>query len=235
MSKIEWTDKTWNPVTGCDRISDGCKNCYARKMAQRLHAMGLEKYRNNFEVTCHPFALNQPLKWKKPKNIFVNSMSDLFHYEVSTIFILKIFEVMNNAYWHKFQILTKRSERLLETIYTLPWKDHVWMGVTVEDIGNLDRINSLRMCRAKNKFISFEPLLEDLGEINLDGIDWVIVGGETGPGARPMETEWVLKILQQCKKQNVPFFFKHWGGVRKKKDDHLICGKEFRANPMEGA
>jgi len=231
-SKIEWTESTWNPVTGCTKISPGCLNCYAERMALRLKAMGQKNYRNGFHVTCHRHTLEIPLKWKRPQMVFVNSMSDLFHKDVPDEFILDIFATMQQAKQHQFQILTKRAERLAELSPELPWMDNVWMGVTVESADYKYRIDYLRYTGANIKFLSFEPLLGDLGELNLEEIDWVIVGGESGPGARPMEYGWIRNIKDQCLAQNVPFFFKQWGGINKKKTGRLLDGETWDQMPI---
>jgi len=223
-SRIEWTEFTWNPATGCSKISLGCKNCYAERLAKRLKAMGQENYRNGFNVAYHPHALNIPLRIKKQKAIFVNSMSDLFHDDIPLSFIKKVFETMNKAYWHNFQILTKRAERLLELANKLPWADNIWMGVTVEAYSYKHRIDLLEEVPAHIRFLSIEPLLSSLGRLNLNKIDWVIVGGESGPKARPMEEHWVREVRDQCIKQETPFFFKQWGGVQKKKNGRLLDG-----------
>jgi len=230
-SAIEWTESTWNPVTGCTKISSGCKNCYAERMAKRLHAMGQPNYRNGFEVTTHPHALELPLSWKKPQTIFVNSMSDLFHNDIPGDFILNVFEVMNKAGWHHYQVLTKRSERMLAMNKILPHSNHIWLGVTVENADYKKRINDLREMNCNVKFISFEPLLGKLGKLNLKGIDWAIVGGESGPGARPIKEEWILEIKNQCDEQSVPFFFKQWGGVHKKKNGRELLKQTWNAMP----
>ena len=221
-STIEWTESTWNPVTGCTKISDGCKHCYAERMAFRLKAMGQPNYVNGFSVTLHEQMLDLPLKWKKPQMIFVNSMSDLFHEDVPTEFIYRIFDIMQQANWHTYQILTKRTERLQELSPQLTWNDNIWMGVTVESAKYESRIENLRRTGAKIKFDSFEPLLSEIADMDLVGIDWAIVGGESGPGARPMEEEWVLEIHQQCFENNVPFFFKQWGGTNKEKAGRIL-------------
>ncbi len=221
-SKIEWTESTWNPVTGCTKISVGCLNCYAERMAKRLRAMGQANYVNGFKLTMHPHALEHPLKWKKPQVIFVNSMSDLFHEDVSLEFIRQIFDVMEQASWHTFQVLTKRAERLLEIAPLLNWPDNVWMGVTVENDNCKYRIDHLRNVPSAVRFLSMEPLLSAVDDMNLDNIDWVIVGGESGPGSRPIEKQWVRDILKQCRNGEVPFFFKQWGGVNKKKAGRLL-------------
>ncbi len=231
LSKIEWTETTWNPITGCTKISIGCKNCYAEKMAKRLHAMQSANYANGFKLTCHPHVLDLPFSWKKPKVVFVNSMSDLFHEDAPKAFIKKVFNVMNIASHHQYQVLTKRSKILLKMNKSLKWKNHVWMGVTVESSDYKFRIDHLRQADAKVKFISFEPLLDDIGDVNLTGIDWVIVGGESGPGARPIEKEWVTNIQQQCLNNNISFFFKQWGGVNKKKTGRLLNGKLWSQMP----
>lgn len=224
-SKIEWTESTWNPVTGCTKISAGCQHCYAERMAKRLKAMGQLNYRNGFKVTLHEQVLEYPLLWKKPKTIFVNSMSDLFHEEIPDHFIKKVFDTMRRAYWHKFQVLTKRSSRLKELATQLDWPGNVWMGVTVENTKVKTRIDDLRTVPAFIRFLSLEPLLESLGYLNLSNIHWVIVGGESGPGARPMKKEWIKDIKKQCLVKNVPFFFKQWGGVNKKKSGRILDGQ----------
>jgi protein gp37 len=224
-SKIEWTDSTWNPITGCSKISPGCKNCYAERMAKRLKAMGQPNYENGFSLTLHPNMLRRPLECKKPSLIFVNSMSDLFHPDVPLEFILKVFDTMKEANWHQFQVLTKRSERLLELSSKINWPDNVWMGVSVENQEYAYRINHLRKTEAKIKFLSLEPLIGPVDKLNLDNIDWVIVGGESGPRSRPIEKNWVLEIKKQCINTNVPFFFKQWGGKNKKKTGRLLMGR----------
>jgi len=231
-SAIEWTESTWNPVTGCTKISTGCVNCYAERMAKRLKAMGQKNYRNGFKVTCHRHTLDMPLRWKKAQMVFVNSMSDLFHKDVPDDFILDIFSTMGKARQHQYQILTKRAERLAELSPELPWQENIWMGVTIEAADYKYRIDYLRYTGAKIKFLSLEPLLDDLGELNLDEIDWVIVGGESGPRARPIEINWVRNIKEQCLAQNVPFFFKQWGGINKKKTGRLLDGKTWDEMPF---
>ena len=230
-SAIEWTESTWNPLTGCTKISSGCKHCYAERMALRLQAMGQPNYARGFELGMHENALGLPLKWKKPQTIFVNSMSDLFHKAVPDEFILKVFDVMCRANWHRYQILTKRSDRLLELSPRLPWKHHIWMGVSVESLGYAFRIDHLRKTGAMVKFLSLEPLLGPLPGLNLEGVDWVIVGGESGPGARPMDPAWVFEIREQCQTANVPFFFKQWGGTRKKKSGRELEGRTWDEMP----
>lgn len=233
QSKIEWTESTWNPLTGCNKISPGCKHCYAERMAKRLHAMGQPNYANGFKLTMHPQALEKPLEWKTPQVIFVNSMSDLFHKEVPLDFIQSVFDVMKRAHWHQFQILTKRSERLMELSPQLEWTDNIWMGVSVENADYTFRIDHLRKTGAKIKFLSVEPLLGPIPKMNLKGINWVIVGGESGPGARPLEREWVVDIKNQCVKAKVPFFFKQWGGVQKKKAGRLLDGRTWDQMPKK--
>ena len=230
-SAIEWTESTWNPLTGCTKISPGCKHCYAERMALRLKAIGQPNYAHGFDLTLHENALELPLKWKKPQTIFVNSMSDLFHQAVPVEFIRKTFEVMCRADWHRYQVLTKRSDRLLELSSVLPWKPHIWMGVSVESLDYVRRIEHLRKTGAKVKFLSLEPLLAPLPGLNLDEIDWVIVGGESGPGARPMDPAWVAEIRDQCVRANVPFFFKQWGGTRKKKAGRELQGRTWDEMP----
>jgi len=231
-SKIEWTESTWNPVTGCTKVSAGCANCYAERMARRLHAMGQPNYRNGFKVTCHEHVLRHPLTWKTPRTVFVNSMSDLFHEDVPEEFIRSIFDVMKQAHWHTFQVLTKRDQRMAALAPRLEWPDNVWMGVTVEDRKAKPRITALRKVPAAVRFLSLEPLLESLGKLNLEGIHWAIVGGESGPGARTMEEAWVLDIKRQCETADVPFFFKQWGGVNKKKAGRVLEGQVWDEVPV---
>ena len=232
-SAIEWTESTWNPVTGCTKVSPGCKHCYAERMAIRLQAMGQRNYANGFELATHDHAVELPLRWKKPQRIFVNSMSDLFHRDVPVEFIRRVFDVMARADWHQYQILTKRSERLLELSPQLPWRPHIWMGVSVENSSYAHRIDHLRRTGAWIKFLSLEPLLGPLPGLNLAGIDWVIVGGESGPGARPMAPAWVTDIRDQCRHASVPFFFKQWGGVNKKRTGRTLDGVTYDAMPVK--
>ena len=232
QSTIEWTEATWNPVTGCTKISPGCKHCYAERMAYRLKAMGQRNYANGFELTLHEHMLEKPLSWRKPQLIFVNSMSDLFHDAVPVPFIQRAFDVMRRATWHQFQVLTKRAERLLELSTELDWSDNVWMGVSVENGDYQFRIDLLRQSRARYKFLSLEPLLGPLPDLSLTGIDWVIVGGESGPGARPMKEEWVLQIRDRCESSSVPFFFKQWGGVHKKRAGRRLQGRTWDELPV---
>lgn len=230
-SQIEWTESTWNPVTGCTKISDGCKNCYAERLALRLKAMGQPNYRDGFALTLQPQALELPLNWKKPQTIFVNSMSDLFHKDIPLDYIKRVFDVMAKAHWHNFQVLTKRADRLKEVSAELNWTPNIWMGVSVENQKVVQRIDDLRETGAHIKFLSVEPLLGNLPNLNLRGIDWVIVGGESGPKARPMQENWVLEIRDQCQAFDVPFFFKQWGGVRKHKTGRLLEGKTWDEMP----
>ena len=230
-SSIEWTESTWNPVTGCTKVSLGCKHCYAERMALRLQAMGQPNYVNGFRLTLHESALGLPLGWKRPQMIFVNSMSDLFHEDMPLEFIQKVFDVMRRASWHKFQVLTKRAERLEDLGRKLDWPPNVWMGVTVEAPKYLYRLDHLRRIPTSVRFISFEPLLEALGEINLDGIHWAIAGGESGPQARPMDEAWVVEIRDQCLAADVPFFFKQWGGTNKKKAGRSLQGRTWDEQP----
>ena len=230
-SRIEWTESTWNPLTGCTKISPGCLNCYAERMAKRLQAMGQPNYRNGFKLTIHPDVLNKPLEWKKPQMIFVNSMSDLFHKDVPLEFIQQVFDVMNRASWHTFQVLTKRAERLSDLSHLLPWADNIWMGVTIEEKTYNYRADHLRKTGASVKFLSLEPLIGSVTGLKFDGIDWVIAGGESGPGARPADEEWVIEIRDECKRSGTPFFFKQWGGVHKKKNGRLLQGRLWSEFP----
>ena len=232
-SHIEWTDSTWNPVTGCTKISAGCKHCYAERMAKRLRAMGQQNYRNGFELTLQDHMVDLPLRWRKPQRVFVNSMSDLFHADVPLEFIQRVFQTMRTAHWHQYQVLTKRAERLKELDDRLEWSDNIWMGVSVEDFRVVDRIEHLRNTRASVKFLSVEPLIGPLPNLNLNGIDWVIVGGESGPGARPMQENWVQEIRNQCLEQNVAFFFKQWGGVVKSKTGRELEGRTWDEYPRK--
>lgn len=232
-SKIEWTEATWNPVSGCSKISSGCLNCYAERMACRLKAMGNPNYRNGFDVTLHPHLLKAPLSWKRPRMIFVNSMSDLFHEDIPIGFIRDVFSTMERAHWHTFQILTKRSERLRELAPELQWPPNIWMGVSVEDDEVRHRVNDLRQVNAAVRFLSLEPLIGPLRDLDLRGIHWVIVGGESGPGARPMDRTWVLDLRDQCRAVKVPFFFKQWGGVFKKRNGRTLDGKTWDEVPRQ--
>jgi len=230
-SGIEWTESTWNPVTGCTKVSPGCKHCYAKRMAERLQAMGQGNYANGFTLTLQPHMLELPLRWKKPQTIFVNSMSDLFHEDVPQTFIRQVFGVMAEAYWHRFQVLTKRADRLAELNSVLEWPANVWMGVSVENDGYVSRIDALRETGAQVKFLSLEPLLGPLHDLNLESIDWVIVGGESGPKARPMAPAWATDLRDQCQQARVPFFFKQWGGRNKKTNGRLLQGRTWDQMP----
>ena len=230
-SKIEWTEMTWNPVTGCTKVSQGCKNCYAERMARRLHAMGNNRYRNGFKVTLHPDLVQLPYRWREPRLVFVNSMSDLFQEAVPLSFIQKVFETMRRCPQHTFQILTKRSERLRQLAHQLPWPENVWMGVSVENAEVISRIGDLAEVPARVRFLSLEPLIGPLENLPLDGIGWVIVGGESGPRARVMNKEWVESILRQCRSAGVPFFFKQWGGVRKDLTGRKLRGRIYNEMP----
>jgi len=231
-SSIEWTESTWNPLTGCTKISPGCKHCYAERMALRLKAMGQTNYINGFTLTLHEESLELPLRWKKPQMIFVNSMSDMFHASVPREFIFKAFDVMARAHWHRFQVLTKRADRLAILNDDLPWAPNIWMGVSVENETYTYRIDRLRETGAAIKFLSLEPLLGPLEDLDLSGIDWTIVGGESGPGARPVQKEWVISIRDQCIRSSVPFFFKQWGGVWKKKFGRTLEGRTWDEMPL---
>jgi len=231
-SNIEWTDSTWNPITGCTKISPGCKHCYAETFAERFRGVPGHPFEQGFDLKLWPERLALPLKWKQPRTIFVNSMSDLFHERVPADFIFKVFETMQAAHWHKFQILTKRSERLRRLAHTLPWPTNVWMGVSVESPAYTFRINDLREVPSAVRFLSIEPLLAEIPGLDLDGIDWVIVGGESGPKCRPMDAKWVRQIRRECKLQRVPFFFKQWGGTRKKLTGRMLDGRTWGEMPV---
>jgi protein gp37 len=233
-TKIEWTESTWNPLTGCTKVSPGCKNCYAERLAIRLKAMGQPNYANGFQLTLHQRSLRLPLKWKTPQHIFVNSMSDLFHGDVPVPFIQEVFSVMKSAWRHRFQVLTKRSDRLRELNGQLERAPNIWMGVSVENQDYTHRIDDLRRTGAAVKFLSLEPLLGPIRELKLDGIDWMIVGGESGPRARGMDPTWVTEIRGQCQAAGVPFFFKQWGGTNKKKAGRLLEGRIWNEMPLSG-
>ncbi|MBD3749805.1 MAG: phage Gp37/Gp68 family protein [Sphingobacteriales bacterium] len=252
ISSIEWTELTWNPVTGCTKISPGCKYCYAEVMSNRLKAMRIDKYKNGFKkVVTHLDTLNTPFTWKKPKIVFVNSMSDLFHPDVPTEFIKSVFEVMNKTPQHIYQVLTKRSERLIEIANGLNWSSNIWMGVSVENEEYTYRINDLSLTPAKTKFLSIEPLIGPVKTLNLTHIDWVIVGGESGVKARPIQKEWIEFVREKCKEYNVAFFFKQWGKpkfnenpkdptIDSKHPNHAkggceLNGKIYRAMPKKAA
>lgn len=230
-TKIEWTEETWNPVTGCTKYSAGCEHCYAATFARRLKAMGNKRYINGFDVTVHRDLFTKPLEWKKSKMIFVNSMSDLFHEEVPEADILAIFDIMNKATNHTFQVLTKRAKRLVQLSPQIKWTDNIWMGVSVENKATIYRCEELKKTGAKVKFVSAEPLLESISEINLKGIDWLIVGGESGPQSRKMEESWVVELRNLAQENNIPFFFKQWGGTNKKKSGSLLKGKQYKQYP----
>jgi len=235
LTSIEWTEMTWNPVTGCVKISQGCKNCYAERMAKRLHAMGSVRYPEGFKPTLHEDLIDVPRKWKQPRTVFVNSMSDLFQEAVPLDFIQKVFKTMEECPQHTFQVLTKRSERLLELSPYLPWPKNVWMGVSVEDERVIERVADLSKIPAAIKFLSCEPLIGPLESLPLSKIDWVIVGGESGPGARPMQQQWVQSILRQCRAHKTAFFFKQWGGVRKDLAGRILHGKTYDEMPRQVA
>jgi protein gp37 len=230
-SAIEWTDGTWNPVTGCTKVSPGCKNCYAERMAKRLRAMGVPQYNNGFRVTTHEDALTLPLRWREPRLVFVNSMSDLFHELVPLSFVQRVFEVMERAAHHTFQVLTKRPEVVVQYASELPWPPNVWVGTSIENALYGHRGATLRQIPARTRFLSLEPLLGPLPGLSLEGIHWVIVGGESGPGARPMRREWVIQIRDRCHARGVPFFFKQWGGVNKKKAGRVLDGRTWDDMP----
>lgn len=230
-SKIEWTDATWNPVRGCTKISPGCKHCYAERFAERFRGVKGHPFEQGFDLRLVPTKVVEPLSWRKPQRIFVNSMSDLFHDQVPTAYIQGVFDVMNLADWHQYQVLTKRAERLESLSHDLRWAPHIWMGVSVENRDYLWRIDHLRRTKAHIKFLSIEPLLGPLGKVNLGGIDWVIVGGESGPGARRMDGEWVADMKDQCVKAGVAFFFKQWGGVQKKRHGRELEGRTWDDMP----
>jgi len=234
-SRIEWTELTWNPTTGCTKISAGCKFCYAEVMAKRLKAMGLDKYKNGFKLALHEDALSIPYSWSGSKIVFVNSMSDLFHKDIPLAFIKKVFKVMNENPQHTFQVLTKRSDILLKYDKELNWTPNIWIGVSIEDDKFVNRIDDLRKTSAYIKFLSCEPLLGPLQNLNLKNIDWVIVGGESGRKPRPMKPEWVIDIKRQCAKSKVAFFFKQWGGTNKKKTGRLLKGKTYNQMPKKAA
>jgi protein gp37 len=231
QSAIEWTDATWNPVTGCTKISPGCKNCYAERLAGRLQAMGNPRYQNGFNLTLHPDQVTLPLRWRAPRRIFVNSMSDLFHHDVPETFIRRTFEVMVEARWHIFQVLTKRAQRLAELAPRLPWPSNVWQGVSVENARYTFRVADLVKVPAAVRFLSVEPLLGPIPRLPLNGIDWVIVGGESGPGHRPVKLEWIRDIRGQCAASEVPFFFKQWGGPRPTSGGRMLDGRLWNEMP----
>ena len=230
-SSIEWTESTWNPITGCTKISPGCKNCYAERMAKRLKAMGVDNYFNGFNITLHEHVLDYPIRWKKPQTIFVNSMSDLFHEDVPNSFILKVLDICRRAHWHTFQILTKRSKRLLEIESLVKWPENVWLGVSVENSDFIERVYHLQNTKAIIKFISCEPLIGPISYLPITNIDWVIAGGESGPYSRPISVKWIRNIRDQCVIRGVPFFFKQWGGTNKKKKGRILDGRTWDELP----
>lgn len=234
-STIEWTQLTWNPTTGCTKISAGCKHCYAEVMAKRLKAMGVEKYKDGFEVALHEPSLSIPYSWKGSRLVFVNSMSDLFHPEIPTDFVLRVFAVMNDTPQHTYQVLTKRTDRLLELNNHLKWTPNIWMGVSVEDKRVTHRIDALRQTGAYIKFLSCEPLIGPLPGLNLQNIDWLIAGGESGRKARPIYESWVWDLLLQSREAEVAFFFKQWGGTNKKRSGRLLGGNVYDEMPLQSA
>ena len=232
-TKIEWTEETWNPITGCTKCSAGCEHCYAATFARRLKAMGNIRYQNGFDVTVHKDLFQKPLEWSKPKMIFVNSMSDIFHEDVPDDDIISIFDTMNKATQHTFQMLTKRSERLVSLSPRLKWTNNIWMGVSIENKESLHRCEELKKTGAIVKFISAEPLLESIAQINLSGIDWLIVGGESGPQSRPMQEAWAIELRDLAQQNHVAFFFKQWGGFNKKSNGSLLQGKHYKEYPKQ--
>jgi len=231
VTNTEWTEMTWNPVTGRAQVIPGCKHCYAETLAKRLKAMGAERYREGFQVTTHDDLIDLPIKWKRPRVVFVNSMSDLFQEQVPLDFIRRVFETMNQCPQHQFQVLTKRADRLVELRGHLNWGTNIWMGVSIENQEYAYRSKLLRSVPANIRFLSVEPLLGEISALPLNGIHWVIVGGESGPGARPMKPEWVETIFRQCREQGVPFFFKQWGGVQKHRTGRELFGQTFDEMP----
>lgn len=231
QSKIEWTEATWNPVTGCSKISEGCKHCYAERMSARLRSMGVKKYKRGFQVAEHPSVLEEPLRWRKPRLVFVNSMSDLFHEAVDSDFIQAVLRVMNRSLHHAFQVLTKRPDRALGLNRELNWTSNIWLGVSIESARWLSRLETLRLTSARTKFVSLEPLLGPLSDLDLSGVHWVIAGGESGPGARPVDPNWIREIRDSCVAGRVPFFFKQWGGVNKKRSGRVLDGRIWDEMP----
>lgn len=231
-SKIEWTESTWNPVTGCDRVSSGCDNCYAERLATRLQAMGNPRYRNGFRLTVHEDLFETPLRWREPRMIFVNSMSDLFHEDLPERVIIRIFETMNAATWHTFQVLTKRPMQVMRIADQVRWTRNIWMGVSVESYRYVHRIKALRSIPAAVRFVSFEPLLSAIPlDTSLHQINWAIIGGESGPGARHMKREWVVALQELCRKFGTAFFFKQWGGVNKRAAGRILDGRTWNEMP----
>jgi protein gp37 len=232
-SAIEWTEATWNPVTGCTQVSPGCAHCYAKTFAERWRGVPGHPYEQGFELKLWPERLDQPLRWRRPRVIFVNSMSDLFHEEIPEAFIEEVFRVMGKADRHVFQILTKRHERLLELCHQLPWPPNVWMGVSIENRRFVHRADYLRQVPAAVRFISAEPLLGSLEDLDLSGVDWLIAGGESGPGHRPVHEEWLIELRDRCSQEKVAFFFKQWGGARPKSGGRLLDGRSWDEMPAE--
>jgi len=230
-SSIEWTNSTWNPVTGCTKVSQGCKHCYAQRFAERFRGVSGHPFEQGFDLKLWPERLELPLSWAEPRRIFVNSMSDMYHPEVPTEFIWRVFDTMSKAHWHTFQILTKRATRLRQVAWLLPWKPNIWQGVSIENMDVAWRADELRKVPADVRFLSLEPLLGPLDELDLTGIQWVIVGGESGPGARPMKREWVRTLRDRCQREAVPFFFKQWGGVRKADAGRRLDGRIYSEFP----
>ncbi len=230
-SRIEWTERTWNPVTGCTKVSEGCRHCYAERMSVRLLRMGMLKYKRGFHLAVHPATLSHPFTWAKPSLVFVNSMSDLFHERVPESFIVSVFDTMNRTERHTYQILTKRPERAVSLNQKLDWTSNIWLGTSVESEQWLQRVDVLRESHASVKFLSLEPLLGPLSNLSLDGMDWVIVGGESGPKSRRMHLDWVREIRSNCIENDVPFFFKQWGGTNKKKSGRLLDGRTWDEMP----
>ena len=232
QTQIEWTGVTWNPVTGCSKVSEGCRHCYAHRLALRLRAMGNRRYANGFRVTLHKDLVDAPLRWRSPRLVFVNSMSDLFHHKVPVYFLRQVFETMNKCRRHTFQILTKRSDRLRQLAGKLEWTKNIWMGVSVENESVYPRIEDLRQVSAKVRFLSCEPLIGPMEKLPLENIHWVIVGGESGPGARPIKTEWARSIRDQCQQAGVAFFFKQWGGVFKHQHGRMLDNRTYDEMPI---
>jgi protein gp37 len=232
-SAIEWTEATWNPVTGCTQISPGCAHCYAKTFAERWRGVPGHPYEQGFELKLWPERLDQPLRWRRPRVIFVNSMSDLFHEEIPEVFIEEVFRVMGEADWHVFQVLTKRHERLLELCDRLPWPPNVWIGVSIENRRFIHRADYLRQVPAAVRFISAEPLLGPLEDLDLSGVDWLIAGGESGPGHRPVREEWLIELRDRCGEKDVAFFFKQWGGARPKSGGRLLEGRSWDEMPVQ--
>lgn len=231
-SPIEWTEATWNPTTGCTRVSEGCRHCYAEVMAKRLKAMGQPRYSNGFRLTLHEDLIELPLNWRSPKRIFVNSMSDLFHKDVPDEFIQRVFRTMNRASHHTFQVLTKRPERVANLAHKLLWTQNIWLGTSIEDMRVARRIDYLKEVPARVRFLSCEPLLGSLDDLDLSDVQWVITGGESGPGARPMDPRWPRELRDKCAELNIPYFFKQWGGVQKHRSGRILDGRTWDEMPQ---